>query len=226
VAKEQVPALEASVPSVLLKLPPDAPNGTEVELDGVRVLYLGTRQSVDPGEHRAAVKLPSGESAEKTFTVAAAERADVMLSLPAPAAGGDGDDAGGGLDGDTMRIAGLVVGGVGIATVAVSLILGGAALGEKGDMEDNCVGYVCNSDGKSAADSAQGLALGSTVTFIIGLVAVAAGTTMYLLAPDSEQSSEGEGDGAGDEDELDAEVTVSGLGGDPLSATLGMRWRW
>jgi hypothetical protein len=185
VAMEKVKELDPRVPRLRFELPASAPDDTTVELDGALVPDPASEREIDPGEHRAVVKLPTGETARTSFILGEGERRAVPLPLPPREPDlGDGDD-----DGSTLRMAGIVAGAVGIGAVVVGSILGGLALGEKGTIEDNCTDHVCNAEGKSAADRGQSFALGSSVLVPVGAVAVGVGVTLFFLAPDG-------GDGA------------------------------
>ena len=196
VAAEQVSALDSAVPRLTIALPDLAPSGTVVTLDGIELpaASLGTARTVDPGEHRVVVTWPGGETKEYVQKLAAGSRRQIVIQLPDSGSGGDGPGPGGGGggdgdDGDGMRISGYVVGAVGIALVATGAITGGAAIGSKSDIDDNCDGTICNQDGKDAADTTQTLGNVSTATFIIGGAAVAAATVLLLLAPDGDDDA-------------------------------------
>lgn len=195
VATEQVGALNTAVPRLSILVNELAPSGTVVTLDGnvVPPAALGAPQPVDPGEHRVVVTWPDGSTDEYVEQLAAGTRRQVVVRLrtgkdegTGGAGPGPGGDTGG--DGDTMRISAYVVGAVGIALVVTGAITGGAAIGTKSGIEDNCDGTVCNQEGKDAADTTQALGDASTATFIIGGAALAAATVLYLLAPDGESA--------------------------------------
>ncbi len=88
------------------------------------------------------------------------------------------------------QTAGFVLGGVGVAGVGASLVLGLLAKGKNGDANMVCNGQVCSSDdGVMLARQAGQLATSSTIAFISGLVfAGEAGLTMVLLAPKASAS--------------------------------------
>jgi len=110
-----------------------------------------------------------------------------------------------------MKTAAVVAGGVGVVGLVIGLITGGMAMGEAGTIEDNCVDTLCNQEGLDAADSGQTLAAVSTAGFIIGGIGLAAGTTLWLLAPDGEAEEPGP----------QAGLTVS-----PGGASLTMKLTW
>lgn len=88
--------------------------------------------------------------------------------------------------GSSQRTIGLVVGGVGVAGVAVGAVTGLMAIGKSNNAKD----AGCNNDGPcrvpaavDAADSARTLATISTIGFIAGGVGVAAGAVLFFTAP-------------------------------------------
>ena len=90
--------------------------------------------------------------------------------------------------GGAQRAIGLILGGVGLASLGVGGIFGGAALAKKGDIDAACGGsaQTCAA-GLGSLDSQraeqQNYARLSTLGFVVGGVAVAAGVVLYLTAP-------------------------------------------
>jgi hypothetical protein len=121
-------------------------------------------------------------------------------------AGGDGLHA--------MQTTGIVVGAVGAGALVVGSIMGGLALGEKGTIDDNCVDHVCNADGKEAADRGQSYAMASTVLLPVGAALIAAGVTLYLVAPADDEG------GA----ERVSFVSLTAAGRDAVALGGGMCW--
>jgi hypothetical protein len=83
-AMEQREALAAQVGRITLVLPPDAPKGLLVKLDGAAVdgQDLGAVVTVDPGKHVAAVQVPDGAIAETRFALGIGETKKVLLAIP------------------------------------------------------------------------------------------------------------------------------------------------
>jgi hypothetical protein len=184
VALAKVSELAERVPRLTVVLPPSAPTGTAVELDGVPLEDPGAEREVDPGEHHVVVVLPSGKTVRDSFVLAERERRQVPIELPQEEEG-DGEPKPPPATGPhPLAIAGLTIGSVGIAGIVAGSIMGGLALGEKGTIDDNCVDHVCNADGKDAADRGQSFALASTVLLPVGAALLATGIVLYVLAPD------------------------------------------
>jgi hypothetical protein len=225
VATEQVSALNTAVPKLTILLPELAPAGTVVSLDGTELppAALGVPRPVDPGEHTVEVTWPDGATKEYPTSLEAGGKRQVVIQLP-KSGDGPGPRPDGGDDGSTMRISAYVVGAVGIALVATGAITGGAAIGTKSGIDDNCDGTVCTQEGKDAADTTQMLGNVSTATFIIGGAALAAATVVFLLAPDgdgqagAESASRGHG--------LRLRPWVSALPGDDPAAHMGVVGSW
>lgn len=89
-----------------------------------------------------------------------------------------------------QRVAGLIVGGAGLAALGVGTFFGFRAIAKKSDSEagGHCHdGNVCDDVGFALRD--EGYAAGniSTALFIVGGVAVAGGVTLFLTAPPRER---------------------------------------
>lgn len=92
-------------------------------------------------------------------------------------------------NGDTQRIAGFVVGGVGIALTIAGGIFGGVAAVQANEADEHCEGIYCDDEGLAGHERAHDSATASTVLFIVGLATVAAGLTVVLTAPSAEDTS-------------------------------------
>jgi len=83
-----------------------------------------------------------------------------------------------------------VIGGVGIAGLALGAVMGGLTMGQKGVILEHCGMKVgarddagCDPIGLAAVHSARPLGLASTIGFIAGGTAVAVGTVLLVTAP-------------------------------------------
>lgn len=111
----------------------------------------------------------------------------------------------------TQRIAGFVVGGLGVVGLGASFGLGGVAIAKKN--ESNGAGGGCNAEtdtcsvaGMALRSEGLGLATGSSVAFFVGLAAVGTGIALVVTAPSSKQP------------------TVPSVAVGPTGASL--TWRW
>jgi hypothetical protein len=196
-AIERKEAIRKRVPVVTFKL--------RGEVEGVRVtrrlaggeevdVALGLPLPIDPGEHFVATSAPDRARWEKRFFVAEAEQRVIELEIAPP------DKASGlrfsrpiapvpnllpSLDPgpSAQRVSAFAVGGVGVATLIVGAVSGAVAWGQKGAIADNCKDQLCNLDGQRAADRAKLFGVVSTVSFVVGGLALAGGVLLYVTEP-------------------------------------------
>jgi hypothetical protein len=204
-ARERALALEPVLSRLIVEVTPAARvAGIEVRRDGVAVglAEWGTPIPVDPGEHvidamgprkkpwSARVTVgPKGDKASVTVPALEDEAVAVAVvapSSPAPPSTDDGViSPAPRRDGKTQRTAGLVVGGVGLAGLAVGSVFGVIALGKASDAKRLCPSEPsCSSaDGVTANDDAKSAATVSTAAMIAGGAALVAGAALFLTAP-------------------------------------------
>jgi hypothetical protein len=154
------------------------------DAEGERVKGVTDRLAVlkrEAEEDRAKmVAAPAAQPAQP----AAPPPAPVTATPPAPAAGDSGSHGSG------VRVAGIVVGLVGVAGLATSFALGGVAKSKNDEANAVCNGRACqNQNGVDLARSAESFATGSTVAFVAGLTFIAGGITLYAVAPRGEASN-------------------------------------
>jgi hypothetical protein len=204
-AKRRAAALETRVPRLRIELSAGAPAGTIVKRDAIAVAgkNLGADLPVDPGKHAVTVTAPGreerryevtlaegqketlkvepGEALQETGTATTATTATttatsvVMPPPPPPKASG-------------RRTAGFVLGGVGVAGLAVGGVTGALTFSKTSDVEGMCPNPDrCTSEGVAVADSARTLGLVSTVSFIAGAALVGAGVFLVITGkPETE----------------------------------------
>ncbi|AKT36549.1 uncharacterized protein CMC5_006670 [Chondromyces crocatus] len=218
VAKQQKDALSPQVPELTLTLPSTAPEGTVVKRNGVIMAApsLGVALPVDPGEHVIETQAPGGEVTEKKISIERGKQMTVDLEVaepmtqPEPGAtqGAEGQGASkGGLSGGTepstprgqgQRIAGYVVGGVGVAALTVGGIMGGLALSKRGTLSSDfrCFNNPenrCENGAQDTLDQAKAFGWISTVGFGVGLLGLGVGTVLILTAPSSDDARKSSG---------------------------------
>jgi hypothetical protein len=76
-----------------------------------------------------------------------------------------------------------VLGGVGLAGLAVGAITGGLVFAKKGAIDRSCVGAACNREGMAAVSDTRALGLVSTVSFIAGGVVLVGGGVLFFSEP-------------------------------------------
>jgi hypothetical protein len=170
-----------------------------VERDSVALdpAEWGTAAPVDPGKHviRASAsgkKAWTGEALAATganpqITVPALEAESTSSPVPVPAraeAPAPAPTETPQDDGSSQRVIGLVVGGAGVAALAVGAYFGLKASSTHDDALSHCNALKqCDPDGLKLGDDATSQATVSTIAFIAGGVLLASGAALYLLAP-------------------------------------------
>lgn len=194
-----------------------AKDGSGHDLTGVSLAVDGAARSdhmdgsaieLDPGEHEFTFQTAGQSPVVQRFVLHQGEqnrRETIVIGAVLPAAPvPDASTSGGPTWG---RTAGLVVGGVGVASLVVGAIFGGLALSAHSSYETNCGANIgappgqCNSTGVSGQSDAASKATVSTVFFIGGGVAAAGGAALFFFMPKSASTQVGLGPGS---------VTLSG----------------
>ena len=201
-AKERVAIVEPRLSRLRIDLAPaaDVP-GLEVRLDGdvVGRPALGVAVPVDPGTHEVSASAP-GKRPWKNTIVAPDGPANVSLQIPgfedapveaaspgaaapiaaAPPPTSDARRK----DGKTQRIVAYVLGGVGVVGLGVGSAFGLSAISKnKESNEQGCSGNQCTPGAAEIRRDAQSAGTISTVSFVIGGVALAGGVVLLLTAP-------------------------------------------
>jgi hypothetical protein len=172
---------------------------------------FGTPLPTDPG--KVAVQVARGDDViwEKVVTLRESESQTVVIDLAAVSAanpppmkkttpppstarsGAARDDRYGGEFWSEQRIAGAVVGGVGLLGAAAGGILGGLAAAKAGPLDDECTSSkppLCTTAGRERAAQAGTLADASTWTLIASGIVSVVGVTVFLTAPYEAELSE------------------------------------
>ena len=84
-----------------------------------------------------------------------------------------------------LRTTGVVVAGVGVASLIGGTIVGLVAKGSYDDAKARCTNRTrsCLSDAVSDSEAAYGTATGATVIFVVGAVAATAGVALIVFSP-------------------------------------------
>lgn len=188
IARSQIDKLRPAIPMLTLVLPPAAPRDVRVSRDGTELsaAALGIALPVDPGQHVVKIEAAGRRPNEQRFTLERGEKKTIELTLAGAAdARAGGADPGAAPDerGRGQRVAGFVVGGVGVATLVMGGVMGGLTLAKKSTILDNCKDTQCNHEGKLAADSAKTTGLVSTIGFGVGAAALVTGIIVIVTAP-------------------------------------------
>ena len=199
-ARAHAAELEKKLQKIMIEIPAPAA-GMEVRLDGslLPATVLGTEIPLDPGDHELAVSAPGkrpwrqaklslGPSAVVTrVTVTLEDAAPVAPSgattgaVPPPAPVSDSAVVEGTDSGAGRRTAGFVVGGVGLAGVAVGAVMLGLAssLGNRSNSEvaSGQVAVGDNDHSAAVSDQTIGLIAGGA-----GIVALAVGVVLVVTS--------------------------------------------
>jgi hypothetical protein len=190
-AKSRAQALEPRLPKLTVRLAPNAPADTRVLRDGVELkgASLDTALPVDPGKHLIEVSASGHAPRVYEFSLDEGEKRTRVVE-PGEALDGSsgGDVTADTSSGSGKRTIGWVLGGVGVAGLAVGAVTGVMVLDKKSTVDDNCdADKRCNAEGADAADSGKTLGTISGVSFIVGGVALAAGAWLVLSSDGEER---------------------------------------
>ncbi|MGZ3417988.1 MAG: hypothetical protein ACXWUG_18390 [Polyangiales bacterium] len=156
-----------------------------VTRDGNKVAegQLGAAIPIDPGKHVIEASAPGKQTFRKEIDVQG-EGATVSFSIPALADAPR--EAPSETHGSSRRTIGLVVGGLGVVTLAGSVFLGLAAKSKFNDSSPHCHDNLCDPDGVALRDSAVSRGNVATIVGGVGLVAIGVGVAIFVTAPKSE----------------------------------------
>jgi hypothetical protein len=211
IAVERAKELESRLSKVAVSLTGAAPPGLEVRLNGevIPIASLGTALPVDPGPLQVELRAEGYKTLEKRFEIAMGP-SSATLELPAlepapkdyalPAGGADGAEtsataaASSGDDpGSTQRVFAYVTGGVGIAGLVASGVLGYKAYDANQTSLDRCLSdepNACTSEGKSLRDDARTFGNFATVAGATGGALLAVSVVLFVTAPSAEPRRE------------------------------------
>lgn len=203
---ERAKRLEPRLPRLVITVPPATRvPGLEIKRDGATVkdAELGVAVPFDPGAYDIEATAPRRQPFKSRVTLRLGETTDLPIPKLAPetvgaandGAANDGvtpppitepPDAAPSSDGSSQRVVGLVIAGVGVAS-----LIGGGAFGliakSKNDEaleSQNCpTSTRCNTSGLELTDDARSSALVSTILFVVGGAAVVGGGIVFLTAP-------------------------------------------
>lgn len=85
--------------------------------------------------------------------------------------------------GSALRTTGLVIAGVGLATLGAAAVTGAVAMSKKKESDAHCNGDVCDPTGFNLRTSGLTFAAVSTGTFIAGSTLLVGGAAVFVLAP-------------------------------------------
>lgn len=204
-ADAEITKLEPLLSKVSIQVPPDsAVPGLRVTLDGANIAPAGwgTPFPIDPGAHVVAAEAPGyaehratidiGPTAsEKTVTIPRLVGAPPGPVATATASASSAPPLATAGPSSGQRLAGFVVGGVGLAGIAVGAGFGAGALAKQSASNDICPGETCTEDQAGAIPlnrDARTFALISDIAFGVGAAGAIAGVILVLTAPSTAAS--------------------------------------
>ena len=200
-ATQRASELETRLSKLELAPPPDGlPEGASVALDGTAIPAgsVGSSLPVDPGDHTVVVSAPGYKSLTLQPTVPAGPasiRVEIIALTPAPkprptvaksAAPPEATSS----PGHTQRLVAYSLGGLGIASLAGSAVLGLRAQSLNNQSLDHCLANepnACDEQGATLRGQAQNFGNFATAAAITGGALVATGVVLLLTAPTSEK---------------------------------------
>ncbi len=207
-AREHAANLEPQLSKLTITIPPASDvDGLEVRRDGLVVgrAVWGSAIPVDPGVHTIDVSAPlrnkwstsvdvGATAARALVTIPALEQAPAPPVAMPPIATPPHPEPSPTPPperkiGNSQRMIGLALGGVGLAGVAVGSVAGLIAISKNDEALTHCDGTLCDARGLSLTTSARSSAAISTIGFGVGGAALATGVVLYLTAPSNKSTS-------------------------------------
>jgi hypothetical protein len=174
-AKSEVEEVEIRIPTLEVALAPSA-SGAHVTIDGAPVAQaeLTKPKAMDPGPHTIVATSSDGARFERTVTLkdgGGSARVQVAFAgASAPASAGP----------ELPAIITIAAGG---AVIGLGAITGILSLNKVGELKDSCPNKRCPPSAQATADEAKTMGTISTIGFIVGGAAVAAGVTLLVWKP-------------------------------------------
>jgi hypothetical protein len=193
-AAQKATALDGKIVHLTVRLGPGAPSGVTVRRGDAVVAEkdLGVAVAVDPGALAVVVTAPGRVDKSYPLTLHEGETKELVVvageALPVGEPKGPVGPVGapekpveGGAS--PLRTIGFVVGGVGVAGLALGAVTGILAMGSASTVRSHCntTTYACDPQGLDAARTGDVLAPLSTVGFIAGGVLVTTGLVLVLV---------------------------------------------
>lgn len=187
-------SLRAKIPKLTVKRGSGA-EAAIIALDGVSLgdQVIGTPMPTDPGPHTIEARAPGFKPFRQSVRVAEQQSETIEIVLepepvaPPSAAGGRVTTSS---DIPGARIAGYVVGGIGIASLGASGIFFGLRAGKISDLDKQCPNRECPSrDQQSDIDAGKRYTTIANVTLAVGAAAVAGGLVLILTSGGADAES-------------------------------------
>jgi hypothetical protein len=192
----------ARVEALLCRLEITLPSGAEfadveVYLDGslLSPLLYGVAVPVDPGPHELStsalgrqrfaleLSLPNGPGTTRVRIPESSLARKPITAPPAKAPVPATEDASEPPSGQALRIVGLALGGIGVASLAVGTGFAIKAGHERAELDAACPNGVCNAAEKDKFEAYDHHSTVASAALVTGVVSLAGGVIVYLVAP-------------------------------------------
>lgn len=202
VAKDHIANIEPRVPRIRVVIPAASASAT-VWLDDMKLdpAALATPLRVDPGKHVFVVRAKGRQDNRREIVIAEKERTEFVANIGPVGTAGLTPTASSSTSSSVAppptapmhprKVAGFVVGGVGVASLVVSAVTGNELSSVHATLDNSeCAKSVAGCP-STKRDNYKNLYLSSAITFSLGLAGVGAGVIMILTAPKSVQEKTG-----------------------------------
>lgn len=190
-AKAELAALSPRLPWVIITV--SGPAHPRVTIDGAPVpeSSLGVKRAADPGRHELRALAPGYYTAKKTISLKEGETVNIAFDLEdaPPDAAPKSEDEAGTVSVATVKdpawrkpvtIGAFALGGAGIVVGSVTGIL---AMTKHDQLATDCFERKCGPNEKGTLSNYRTLGMVSTIGFVAGGVATAAGVVLVLVRP-------------------------------------------
>jgi hypothetical protein len=188
VTQSLLKSVESRLGRLSLKRRPGAPAGMHASIDGLDRALPSSGLLLEPGVKDLVVSIPGEPSRVVEVTISSGQ--DVTVELPPPADAKRGAPAPSvarpAPRGATMRTAGFVVGGIGVASLVSAGITGLKLLDEKSELDACAAEPGC--DTTPIAQRANPLVVVNAIAWGVGVVGVGTGVTLLVL--DAQESGD------------------------------------
>ena len=187
-ARDEVQKLRGRVAMLTVKVPDSVPPDAKLQVAGKEVARDAWTKPiiVMPGSVEIVLSDASGATMRKTVDLKGGGEATVAMEKPRaegptetaqPEVKTQPPEEGGGLG--TKTVIGIVVGGVGVASLVTFAIFGGMTSSEYSKLQDEC-GLGCAPSDSSKGDNGKTYQTVANVTLAVGIVGVAAGAGLII----------------------------------------------
>jgi tetratricopeptide (TPR) repeat protein len=199
-ARQRATELEKKLSRIVISVA-QAVDGMTVEMDGRTFSgpMLSTPLPLDPGVHVIRVEAPGKKSwtaqldvedGPSTITLEVPRLEEALVESPPTAEPPPPEPTRTVVEPDssasTARIAGFILGGVGLAAIGVGSYFGLRAASQAKDADGHCSGSLCTQEGLDGHEASRTSALIANISFGVGLAGLAGATFLVLTSsPDS-----------------------------------------